>query len=49
MKPTTVLKICVDAAMYLLFLLLMGQFLLRDAPMSGWGLQPVYFLFCTAH
>lgn len=31
MKTATIMKICVDVVMYLLFLLLMGQYLLRDA------------------
>lgn len=31
MKPATIMKICVDVVMYLLFLLLMGQYLLRGA------------------
>lgn len=38
MKPTAIIKICVDAVMYLLFLLLMGQYLLRDASHEWLGL-----------
>lgn len=45
MKPTAILKICVDAVMYLLFLLLMGQYLLRDAPHEWLGLAAgVFFI-----
>ena len=38
MKWAAIIKICVDAVMYLLFLLLMGQYLLRDAPHEWLGL-----------
>lgn len=38
MKPTEILKICVDVVMYLLFLILMGQYLLRDAPHEWIGI-----------
>ena len=45
MKPKAIIKICVDAVMYLLFLLLMGQYLLRDAPHEWLGLAAgVFFI-----
>ncbi|MCU6763512.1 Uncharacterised protein [uncultured Roseburia sp.] len=37
MKWTSIIKISIDVAMYLLFLLLMGQYLLRDAPHEWLG------------
>lgn len=43
MKPTAKIKICVDAVMYLLFLLLMGQYLLQDAPHEWLGLAAGIF------
>ena len=46
MKPTAIIKICVDVIMYLLFLLLMGQYLLRDAPHEWLGIATgVLFVF----
>lgn len=38
MKPAAIMKICVDVVMYLLFLLLMGQYLLRNAPHEWLGI-----------
>ena len=43
MKPTAIMKLCVDVMMYLLFLLLMGQYLLRDAPHEWLGLTAGMF------
>lgn len=37
MKGAAIIKICVDVVMYLLFMLLMGQYLLRDAPHEWLG------------
>lgn len=45
MKPAAIMKICVDVVMYLLFLLLMGQYLLRDAPHEWLGIAAgVFFI-----
>ncbi len=45
MKRAAIMKICVDVVMYLLFLLLMGQYLLRDAPHEWLGITAgVFFL-----
>lgn len=49
MKRTAIIKICVDAVMYLLFLLLMGQYLLRDAPHEWLGLAAGVFLSCIIY
>lgn len=38
MKPAAIMKICVDVVMYILFLLLMGQYLLRNAPHEWLGI-----------
>lgn len=38
MKRAAIMKICVDVVMYILFLLLMGQYLLRDAPHEWLGI-----------
>lgn len=43
MKPNTIIKIWVDAVMYLLFMLLMGQYLLRDAPHEWLGITAGIF------
>lgn len=45
MKGAAIIKICVDVVMYLLFLLLMGQYLLRDAPHEWLGIAAgVFFI-----
>ena len=38
MRPTEIVKIWVDAAMYILFMLLMGQYLLRNASHEWMGI-----------
>jgi hypothetical protein len=38
MKPAAIIRICVDAVMYILFLLLMGQYLLRTATHEWLGI-----------
>ena len=43
MKPTAIMKICMDVMMYSLFLLLMGQYLLRDAPHEWLGITAGMF------
>lgn len=43
MKPTAIMKICMDVMMYSLFLLLMGQYLLRDAPHEWLGITAGIF------
>lgn len=43
MKPMASVKICVDVMMHLLFLLLMGQYLLRDAPHEWLGITAGMF------
>ena len=43
MKPTAIMKISVDVVMYILFLLLMGQYLLRDAPHEWLGITAGMF------
>lgn len=45
MKRAAIMKTCVDVVMYLLFLLLMGQYLLRDAPHEWLGIAAgVFFI-----
>lgn len=45
MKEAAIIKICVDVVMYILFLLLMGQYLLRDAPHEWLGIAAgVFFI-----
>lgn len=45
MKRAAIMKICVDVVMYLLFLLLMGQYLLRAAPHEWLGITAgVFFI-----
>lgn len=49
MKVTAIIKICVDVVMYILFLLLMGQYLLRDAPHEWLGIATgIFFILHNA-